>query len=338
MRDRVSPPELPKNPVIRQKRKFPEVKLQKVLDLIKHYCGSVDVEYFGSAKNDKDADVLIFLPTATREFKNMVYWGEVHPINKDEQIYQGMGHILMDGNKRIIVVSHFLYIYAARRSSVEAGILGDNADSIMTRIEYERNLYVKNEMSCNRKKDGTFYDPIVEIAGPSEAVIYGHTHPNLGCFFSPPDRRSGFATPDLPAVTFVADPIRKEMKAGVGMELKDAQIMVFSYESEPKSVKTDFKTYEAKRTVGVEVSEAGTERAVRNPQSIKADELISQISRDCSELMNPMYGAKGKFTSRTTVTGAQKIKMEITWKPEKKAVKKTAADTRVVGKTYDSYA
>lgn len=338
MRDRVSPPELPKNPVIRQKRKFPEVKLQKVLDLIKHYCGPVDVEYFGSAKDEKDADILIFLPTATREFKNMVYWGEVHPINKDEQIYQGMGHILMDGNKRIIVVSHFLYIYAARRTSVEAGILGDKADSMMTRIEYERELYVKYEMSCNRKKDGTFYDPIVEIAGPSEAVIYGHTHPNLGCFFSPPDRRSGFATPDLPAVTFVADPIRKEMKAGVGMELKDAEIMVFSYESDLKSVRTDQRGYVTKKTFGADTREISEVRDVSSTQPVKADELISEISRDCSKLMSPTYGSKGKFTSRTTVTGTQKIKMEMTLKPEKKVVKKSATDAGVVGKTYDSYA
>lgn len=330
MRDRLIPPELPKNPNIRQKRCFPEVKLQKVLDMINCYCGSVDVEYFGLSRTDKDSDILIFLPTATREFKSMVYWGEVHPINKDEQIYQGMGHILMDGNRRIIVVSHFLYIYAARRSSVEAGILGDNADSIMTRIEYERDLYVKNERNCNRKKDGTFYDPIVEIAGPSEAVIYGHTHPNLGCFFSPPDRKSGFATPDLPAVTFVADPIRKEMKAGVGIELKDAQIMLFSYVSDLKPV--TIKVDETKKHIDI------SSQIKRGVKSDRVAELISEIGKECNELLNPLYGAKGKFTSRTTITGAQKIKMEMTWKPDKKAIKTNATETRVVGKTYDSYA
>lgn len=332
MREKRLPPDLPKRQKILERRQFPEKKLSEVLALIERKCGPVSVEHFGLSSEHEDSDVVIFLPTPTREFKNMVYWGENHPINKYEQIYQGIGHILKDGKRRIIVISHFLYIYAAERTSVSAGILGDNVDSIMTRIEYEREIYAQNEKICNRRKDGTLYDPIVEIAGPSEPVFYGHTHPNIGTFFSPPDRTSGFATPNLPAVTFVADPIRKEMKAGVGTELREAQILVYSYENESQPSKAEKNAFSSKKVSGVRPVKT------RGARYVKADELISEISRDCNELLSPLYGTKGKFTSHTTITGAQKIKMEMKWKPEKKAIEASDADESIVGRTYDSYA
>ena len=224
-----TPPDLPKNSYVELKRAFPQMKLSKVIDLINEKCGNLSMEKYGVKTTTDNTDVLIFLPMAYREFKTMIYWGENHPVNRYEQLYQGIGHIIQDGNRRIIIISHFMYIYAANRSPVSACIFEDKYDSILERLELEREIYVKNEKICNRKADGTIFDPFIEIAGPSEPVLYGHTHPNLGCFFSGPDRVSGFASTSLPAVTFVADPIRKDMKAGVGRELSDAAINCFSY-------------------------------------------------------------------------------------------------------------
>lgn len=324
-------PKLPEGHRVSEKKAYRQMKLRDIMELISKKCGNTKITRYGS-KNENE-DVVIFLPMATKEFETMIYWGENHPINRDEQLFEGIGHIFMEGNRRIIVVSHFLYIYAAERTPVSACIMKEGVfNSVMSRIEYEIGIYKKNEKKCNVRRDGTLNDPLLDYADSTGPVIYCHTHPDLGAFFSSPDRVSGFATPDFPAVTFVADPIRKEMKAGVGIELNDAQILVFSYIDNSKPISDEVKTISDKRTDAVETT--GT----RGAQSVKADELISEISRDCNELLNPLYGAKGKFTSHTTITGAQKIKMKMTWKPEKKGIKRATTDGKVVGKKYDSYA
>lgn len=333
-----NPPALPIDKRVYKLREYPQMTAKEAMNLIKKSCGKIIVEKFCDKSYLLNGDILIFLPMATREFKNMVYWGGWHPINKDEQIYQGMGHIFKDGNKRVIIISHFLYIYAAKRTPVEASITNGTYDSIMSRIEYERDIYNKNEKACNKTPDGFLYDPFIGLAGPSEAVLYGHTHPNLGCFFSPPDRVSGFAAPDFPAVTFVADPIRKEMKAGVGLELKDALICVCNYEKSigfgefQKEAACSLKADKLKSDGKAEMVDAKKEPHVND----SVDDLLSVIGRTCNEILNPMYGAKGKYTSYTTLTGAQKVKMELTYKPGKEVIK--SKNKKAVGTAYDSYA
>lgn len=286
---RKAPPALPKDDRIRERRIFPQIGLEKVLDMIEKKCGNIDHEEYGDVKSENDHDVVIFLPMATREFKNMVYWGEVHPINRCEQLYQGMGHIVFDGTRRIIIISHFLYLYAAERTPVSAALNNGKADLFLERVELEREIYRKYEKKCNKRKDGFEYDPIVEVTGPSVAVLYGHTHPGIGTFFSPPDKVSGFATPNLPAVTFVADPIRREMKAGVGIELRDARIIVYSY-----------KDCENKPT--------------RDRSKDECKDMFSEAVKVCSGLIDPEAGINGRVKAYTTLTGAQKFKAEITMK------------------------
>lgn len=328
---RRTPPALPHNPIVYEKRVFPEIKLQTVLEMISKQCAKSTVERFGTCKNYEQgaADVVIFLPRATSEFYNMVYWNERHPINVLEQLYQGMGHVFMDGKRRIIIISHFLYVYAANRTSVSAGVLGDKVDSMMDRLEYERSIYVSNEKKCNKKKDGTVYDPFIDY-GPSEAVLWGHTHPNLGVFFSPPDRVSGFATPDFPAVTFVADPIRKEMKAGVGIELSDAAILAYS-EAKPLN-NSPVITAKEKPLDVLTVKSTKDERK----------ELLCQLSQNANVLLTPTYGATGKYQSYTTIKGIQKVELKLTIKPEKNATKneqkKATKKQGYIGTSLDMYA
>ena len=320
---RLPPPELPKDTRVRERRMYAEIPLKKVLKLITDKCGNIDLKKYGSVRSGEESDVLIFLPMATREFYNMVYWGEVHPVNRYEQIYQGIGHIVTDGSRRIIIVSHFLYLYAAERTTVSACITKGKADSFLERIELERDVYHENERRCNKKSDGSVYDPFVDLTGLSEPVLYGHTHPNLGTFFSPPDRVSGFATPDLPAVTFVADPVKKQMKAGVGTELRDAHILVFSYREDAGD-----------RIV----NNTGNKAVGRN--------VLSEALCLCSELLNSDHNAKGRVSSYTTITGAQKFKADITIKPGNKngSIDRNESDSSkdnaivTEGRTYDSYA
>ena len=276
--------------------RFAHISLLECIELIGRICGKTVLNEYGTKNNN--GDILIILPMAARELYTMLYWGDYHPINRDEQLYEGIGHIFIDGDRRIVVVSHFMYIYAAERTPTSARIMKDGVfNSVMSRIEYEVNIYRQNEIKYNVLKDGILLNPFLDIAGSSRPVLYGHTHPNLGCFFSPDDKVSGFASQTFPAVTFVADPIRKEMKAGVGMELKDAKILVYSYVDDSKSNIKD--------------------KTIRGSQIDKAYHLISEICDDCNELLNPLYGANGKFISYTTITGAQKIKMTMTWKPGK---------------------
>ncbi len=315
------PPELPRAPHIKERRVIPLKTVGSVIEDIEKKCGHVCVERFGPINGSADTDVLIILPQATKELKTMIYWGEKHPINVDEQIYQGMGHIFVDGVKRIIVISHFLYIYAAERTRTSACILNGMYDSMMHRIEYERSIYNKNEVNYNHTKDGFEFDPFVERYGISEAILYGHTHPNLGCFFSGPDRKSGFATEDLPAVTFVADPIRKDMKAGVGRELRDAQILAYSYED--KRLDAGDKT-EKKSSQGQK----------------KASDYVNDIGSAYNRLMNSRDGIHGDYRSYTTRSGRQKINMKVSIKPlkeDRKATDKERSYSKV-GRTYDSYA
>lgn len=308
---RKCPPELPKNIRKDETRVFPKLSTSEVLTLIKEKCGPVETEKFGRG-NDK----VIILPGATKELYSLIYWGERTPTNTFEQIYQGMGHIFEKDGIRTVVISHFLYIYAAERTPVSACISNGVYDSIMKRIEYERQIYNRNERICNKTGNGFLFDPFVNEYDLSEVVLYGHTHPGLGCFFSQPDKTSGYATPNLPAVTFVADPIRKDMKAIVGIEEQDAQIIVFEY-SQQRIEKAGKKTY----------------------HSVEIEELLSEIGRDCNDILNPLYGVKGKYKSYRTISGAQRIKFDMKWRPNKKTLaNQEQSQIKKAGVQYESYA
>ena len=217
------PPPLPVDNRKREIRRFPSLSKDEAMKIIHDKCPAINTERYGYG-----TDKVIFLPNATNKLLSIVDWGMKTPNNRYEQIYQGMGHIFVNDDHRVMIISHVLYIYAAERSPVSARIFNGPFDSIMERIEYDRDVYIQNEKGCNSAGKGKVYDPFIEY-GPSEVVMYGHTHPGLGCFFSEPDRRSGFACENLPAVTFVLDPIGKDMKAMMGIEERDAEIFVCSY-------------------------------------------------------------------------------------------------------------
>ena len=57
----------------------------------------------------------------------------------------------------------------------------------------------------------------------------GHTHPDLGVFYSGTDRVSGAArAASSPVCIFVCDPIRKKMLGSIGKDFAEAEILVFS--------------------------------------------------------------------------------------------------------------
>lgn len=237
----------------------------------------------------------------------MIGWGKRTPTNVFEQIYEGMGYCFKNPDgKWNIVVTHFLYIYAANRSPVSACISNGVHDSILSRIEYEREIYCKNEAKYNRAPEGYMYNAFVDKYGPSYVNLYGHTHPDIGVFFSHDDRTSGFASTNLPAVTFVADPIRKLVKAMVGIGQEDAQVVVFEHKKnavEKKDVKEAITIPEIKK------------KKLDRDRGKTAEALVLQLGRTCNELLNPIYGSKGNYVARTTFRGRKHIKVDIKISP-----------------------
>ena len=164
------PPPLPVDNRKREIRRFPSLSKDEAMKIIHDKCPAINTERYGYG-----TDKVIFLPNATNKLLSIVDWGMKTPNNRYEQIYQGMGHIFVNDDHRVMIISHVLYIYAAERSPVSARIFNGPFDSIMERIEYDRDVYIQNEKGCNSAGKGKVYDPFIEY-GPSEVVMYGHTH------------------------------------------------------------------------------------------------------------------------------------------------------------------
>lgn len=323
------PPPLPNDPrekVKKEEKRMTVLSIKEVFNKIEEKCETTKVRKFGSGNH-----YVVILPEAWEELKSMIGWGKRTPTNVYEQLYQGMGHYFRneDGNY-ILIVSHFLYIYAAHRSSTSACISNGEYDSMMRRIEYERKIFCANEVSYNRTSTGKIYNPWANWG--SEVNIYGHTHPDIGVFFSYDDKGSGYATPAKPAAIFVADPIRKLLKAGVGVKQEDAQIVVFEYVTKDmgiggsKKTNVEFETVRRKSSYSetlMRQSEKVTSDEVKNNvedidmlnndriKILSRDELIIELGRICNELLNPIHNSKGVYSTKTTMRGKERIKVDI---------------------------
>ena len=220
------PPLPPKRPT--SPKKLPVCSLNNALSIIKQNCGNVHVlERHGSGPNK-----VIILPEATRELEMMVSYGRCSPMNAKEQKYVGYGHYLKDENSHnITIVKHFIEIQTMNRSATSASNLGPNGEYNpgLDFLEYYREEFLRTEAKFNTDALGFQVDPFISLCGPSEYVLEGHTHPNLGVFFSAIDKVSGSARAACsPVCTFVCDPIRQKMLGGIGHELNRAEIIVLS--------------------------------------------------------------------------------------------------------------
>lgn len=307
-----NPPELPKDIRKKESRKLPLVSINEIFKNIRDKCPKTEMKKYGYGRN-----YVIILPEAWEELKLMIGWGKKTPTNVFEQLYQGMGYYFKNANRKtILVISHFLYIYAANRSPVSACISNGVHDSIMNRLEYERGIYCENEKKYNKLPNGKVYNPFVDEFGCSEVNLYGHTHPDIGVFFSHDDRNSGYATPNMPAAIFVADPIRKQLKAMVGVEQEEAQIIVCEYSNEIAIDNMKEDSFEKVRYVNKII------KRNRFYKEQTKEELITELGKTCNELLNTCYGSKGKYEVSTTVTGKEHIKVDIKISSNKAAKRK----------------
>ena len=223
-----SAPVLPQRRRNDKPREYPSISLKKVTDIITDNCGDI----FVRARHGEGKNKLIILPEAFRELEVMVSYGRHSPMNFCEQKYIGYGHTMIDDRGHfIIVVSHFIEILTKNRNPTGASNLGPNGELNpgLDFLEYHREEYLKHEAKYNTDAYGAIVDPFLKLCGPSEYVLEGHTHPNLGVFFSGPDRTSGAArAAKAPVCIFVCDPIRKEMLGCIGKNFDPAEVIVYS--------------------------------------------------------------------------------------------------------------
>lgn len=216
-----------------QPRTYPVCSLKKALNIIQRKCGEVSVR----ERHGKGRSKVILLPEPAQELDSIISYGRRSPMNVCEQKLYGMGHFLVDedGNM-IIVVTHFIEIQTMNRGPVGASNLGPNGEYNpgLDFLEYHREEFLKNEAACNTDAFGCQVDPFLKLCGPSEFVLEGHTHPDLGVFYSGTDRVSGAArAASSPVCIFVCDPIRKKMLGSIGKDFAEAEILVFSRGTAP---------------------------------------------------------------------------------------------------------
>lgn len=224
-----NPPPLPNRTKITP-REFAVLSLNDISRIVEERCGNVFVlERHGEGSNH-----VIILPEAFQEFKSIVSYHRVSPMNRCEQKYIGLGHFFADKEGNIsVVVSHFIQFHTMNRTTISASSLGPNGERNpgVDFLEYYRNEYIQSENVYNTDAFGFSVDPFVDKYGHSEFVLDGHTHPNLGTFFSNTDIQSGTAhAGQLPVCIFVCDPIRGEMLGRIGKDFSDAQVIVYDRE------------------------------------------------------------------------------------------------------------
>lgn len=213
---------------------YPICSLKEALEIIKKKCGDVYIK----ERHGKGFNKVIILPEAMHELEVMISYGRHSPMNVNEQKYVGYGHFLMSEKGRIIIViKHFIEIQTMNRNAVGASNLGPNGEYNpgLDFLEYHREEFLKTECMYNTDSFGYQVDPFLKLCGPSEFVLEGHTHPNLGVFYSATDRESGAArAATSPVCIFVCDPIRKKMLGSIGKNFAEAEVIVYSRRTIPQ--------------------------------------------------------------------------------------------------------
>lgn len=216
---------MPERPMKKQ-RIYPKCTWEKITQTIKEKCGTFIVEIYGDGPNR-----VIILPEATQELKTMTTFGRRSPLNLKEQKFVGYGHFIEDENGNFVtIVKHFIEIQTMNRSAVGASNLGPNGENNpgLDFLQYHREEFLAHEAEFNTDLNGHVIDPFMSLCGPSEYVLEGHTHPDLGVFFSDTDKRSGAArAASSPIVIFVCDPVRKQMLGRIGKDFNKARVIVY---------------------------------------------------------------------------------------------------------------
>lgn len=291
---RQQPPALPTSGKMLPPKKLsvPEIPPKMVFTTIKSSCAPFEVETYG-----KGDHALYFLPEANSELAHIVQFGKRRASNAYEQQFIGLGHAFVDTDGILqIVVTRIIPIVSASRGPTHAKVASEGNDSMLEVLENERKIQNDLEGKFNSDDNGYTIDPFLDF-GPSTVVLFGHTHPDLGCFFSAVDHRSNYSTPTVPIVTFVCDPIRKEMQAMVGSDCQ-AMTIVVCRPRDPLS--------------------GGAPRRAGSVRDGSVDELWQRVSATANMLLLHA-GVNGSFDCHHDWRGRAHMKFKITYRPSRRS-------------------
>ncbi|MEN6595121.1 MAG: hypothetical protein ABFC31_09305 [Clostridiaceae bacterium] len=323
------PPPLPAVHRQTEPRRFPVCSAQDAANRIHKRCAPCECTVYGEGKH-----TVILLPEAWSELSGMICFGKRRAVNYYEQQYQGMGHFYVSETGKLnIIISHVLYIYSADRGRTHAAVIRGADTSFLDLLASERAIYNQFEAQFNRDEAGRELDPFLR-EGASEVVLFGHTHPDLGVFFSGPDRNSSYAAMNFPAVTFVCDPIRKQMKAMVGIEEADARVLVFSYaygknEQPPARMEAAGNAI-PKKTAVESIAPAPATPEIAQPvppvrvEAAADGPLEAELGKVCTALLAEKY-VKGKFRVYRGLWGTLHVEFVMKRRIPRKTAPKSAA-------------
>lgn len=214
-----APPPLPR--MDRPKKTYTQMSLKGILSKIQKQCAPAVIQTFGKGNH-----ILVIPPRATVELMQMLDYGFWSPVNVYELQFVGEVHVFQEGDHYIHVVTHFIRVYSLDRGRTHSTVCAGGDNTALKFVEKEEEIFHKFEAKYNTDANGYTVDPFVHY-GPTIRAFHGHIHSDLGVFFSPTDRNSNYSAANFPAITFVCDPIRKQMKAMVGMEGEDVKIIAF---------------------------------------------------------------------------------------------------------------
>lgn len=281
------PERKPRKPVV-----YPGMSFEEVLNTIEKECGGpLAVKSYGRGKHK-----VIILPEAVNEFRVMVSFGRRSPKNRKEQKYNGYGHFLDGGDGNvIIVVSHFIEVLTMNRSAVHASNLGPGGEPNpgLDFLEYYREEFLSSEKEYNKDADGCLEDPFLDICGSSEFVLEGHTHPDLGVFWSLQDRKTGAArAASSPVCIFVCDPVRREILGCVGKTFEEAEVIFYNRDN--------------KQNTDTFFPEPAQETAQETAHRIHVNELVYQAQQCIS-----LRGCSGRIQCHTGILGDLKVSIKL---------------------------
>lgn len=209
-------------------KRYPTLSIKKVCAMIEESCGNVCI----TERHGKECgNYAVILPEAMQELTTIVSYRRRSPMNVNEQKFGGYGHILRNpAGGMITVVKHFIEVPTVNRNPIGAGNLGPNGElnPALDFLDFVRTEFFRTEKQFNTDAYGFEVDPFMKLCGGSEFVLEGHTHPDLGVFWSSTDRRSGaHRAGNRPLCIFVCDPVRGEMLCSMGRGFEDVQVLVY---------------------------------------------------------------------------------------------------------------
>lgn len=277
----------------RKPKKYPVLSLKSVMEIINEQCGNVYVR----ERHGKGRNKVILLPEAYAELRAITSYGRRSPMNVNEQKLCGLGHFMVDEKGNVITIgSHFIEIQTMNRSPVGASNLGPNGEYNhgLDFLEYHMAEFLKYESKYNTDSEGRTVDPFIEICGPSVFTIEGHTHPDLGVFYSETDKISGAARAAVsPICIFVCDPVRQEMLGSTGKGFSETEVIALAHRDDREDLH----------------EEIHEEEVTADKRLIPPTDEVARLAKEC--LLARGYSGSIKLRTRLDGKGCLKIKLVI---------------------------